>query len=156
MLNYYRMSENDSMLHQVSLTVDELNSIFGLQPNVDFVKSDNYLTPEEQMAIFEGKENAQQWKINKSNVNKNAKCSTCKSKMPAGKMFVEVDGLNIPKKQTFAVIRKFYFCALFSCLKKVNRSNIVPPNSNTIFMIAEESDLTREERELLKMRKFNF
>ena len=101
MLNYYRLSENDSMLHQVSLTVDELNSIFGLQPNVDFVKSDNvpstsnYLTPEEQMVIFEGKgkENAQQWKINKSNVNKNAWCSTCKSTMPAGKMFVEVDGL---------------------------------------------------------------
>ena len=162
MLNYYRLSENDSMLQQVSLTVDELNSIFGLQPNIDFVKShsdnipstSNYLTPEEQMAIFEGKEKVQRWKINKSNVKKNAKCSTCKSTMPAGKMFVEVDGLYIPKNQTFAVDRKFYFCALFSCLKKVNASNIVPPTSNSIFMIADESGISIEEMEILKTRGF--
>ena len=74
--------------------------------------------------------------------------------MPAGKMYVEVDGWYIPTSKNFAVERKFYFCASYLCSKRVPVSNIVPPSLDVVFEVINDTNFTSEDKEFLNFRGF--
>ena len=122
----------------------------------DIASSSTLLTTEEERGILETKDSNLCWKLSKLQERKNAHCVTCKAAMPAGKMFVEVNGWYIPPNKNFAVERNFYFCASFLCLKRVPSSNIVPPNQDTFFEVIKDTDFSPEDRALLKFRGFKF
>ena len=90
------------------------------------------LSEAEQLSIFESNSSfnkIQQWFADKLVVRKDASCCACGATMPAGKPYVFVKGLYIPRNQFFATSRTYYFCAIPTCLsKKPIGSNLsVPP-----------------------------
>jgi hypothetical protein len=132
MINVLHVPEKSDLLHQVFLTDKELKHILtGAQTAEEHQElpadSKNntsssgsptppsvFLTNVEMGSIFEAKQSSQPqqiWKAGKSKERMKACCSSCKSTMPAGKIFVVVSGLYIPCGQRFAVPHQFYFCA---------------------------------------------
>ena len=162
LINCFLMSDDNPILQQIALTVEEIESIYSLVPNVSILKegppddapgSSFTLTPAEEQAIFEKKgshANHNKWKVNKLSNRKDAKCVTCNTPMPAGKIFAEVTALYIPRNQNFAVERIFYYCASFSCMKKGTSSNVITPTRDTLFIL--NGDLSAEDVILLQGR----
>ena len=98
-------------------------------------QSDGTILSEAELnGIFERYKEPQEWYVDKLLVRKTASCCSCSAGMPEGKLYVHVKGRFVPKDQTFAVERVFYFCAIPRCLgKKPKRSNIsVPPSRITM------------------------
>ena len=60
LLNYYQITEDDPILHQVAWTSKEVNDLFDLTPNVEILSSgivfsSTMLTPTEEESILESK-----------------------------------------------------------------------------------------------------
>lgn len=93
------------------------------------------------------------WEVNRLEVPKIAHRATCKSSMPAGKLFVQVNSLFIPPKQTFTVERTFYFCALQKCVKPARYSNINPTHGK-IYHVCQ-GNITQDDKHMLQSCGFN-
>jgi hypothetical protein len=172
MINVLHVPEKSDLLHQVFLTDKELKHILtGAQTAEEHQElpadSKNntsssgsptppsvFLTNVEMESIFEEKQSSQPqqiWKAGKSKERMKACCSSCKSTMPAGKIFVVVSGLYIPRGQRFAVPRQFYFCGDVRCIgTKPLASNLaVPPKK---IEIKDDLQLSAEDISLLRSR----
>ena len=170
MINVLNVPEKSDLLHQVSLTDIELKQILsGAHPvgehQQSSVGSKNdtplpgspspppvFLTQIEMEATFEAKHLSppkQIWKVGKSDQHVKATCCSCKSTMPAGKIFTTVSGLYIPRGQRFAVDRQYFFCADLECIaKKPLASNLATPPTN----IETDKNLSKEDIILLQSR----
>lgn len=94
----------------------------------------------------------QHWFVKRLLTRKKACCCSCKATMPEGKISVMVDGLFIPDKQRFAVVRTFYFCCDVRCTsKRPMRSNLLRPQN---LMVSEDSHLSSSDMDLIKTRGF--
>jgi hypothetical protein len=153
LMNVFFVSKSSSLLAQINLTDNELTNILKKQKPGGSSSSNNgnnkqpppspspsasgsctiQLSEAEQLAIFEAhndNSSEQEWFVDKLIARKSASCCARDSNatMPAGKIYVFVKGLYIPKNQTFATERIYYFCALPKCLsKKPYHSNIIVP-----------------------------
>ena len=89
------------------------------------------------------------WLVDKVRRRKDAKCCTCRSTMPEGKIFLPAKGFYIPPNQTFAIKRTFYFCLMKSCVsrKPFMSSIAVPPQSVSIAISAV---LTIEDMDIIR------
>ena len=98
LLNYYRIADEDPLLHQVALTRIELMNMFDKTPDVSILQPDagsDILSSAEEDSILETKRKQLYWKLGKIKERRNARCSNllCKASMAIGKLFVTVDGL---------------------------------------------------------------
>ena len=170
LINQLNVSMNSSLLAQVSLTQNELRNLLKVESpeekenipegndHPDATESSYArFTAAELESIFEGNSSntkSQTWYANKLVVRKDAKCCTCRSTMPAGKIYVYVNGLYVPPNQNFSTNRTFYFCAQPSCLaKKPFMSNIkVPPKEVTN---PNDSNLLISDINIMKNRNIN-
>ena len=105
LLDQFGIKESDSLLAQVTFTPSELAYKFNKKGrNLDesgkqetSYENDVLLTSIEQQAISESKGKiSQKWYVVKLVTRKGAKCCTCGSTMPEGKVYIYVKGLYIP------------------------------------------------------------
>ncbi len=166
MINVLHVPEKSDLLQQVSLTNAELKGILTGACTVgenqqspkgsknDTSGSSVTLTLVEMESIFEAKQSSQPkqiWRAGKSNERLKASCTSCKSTMPAGKIFIVVSGLYIPRGQRFAVDRRFYFCADSCCIgKKPLASNLETPPKT--IEIDKDMLLSADDISLLRSR----
>ena len=112
------------------------------------------LTPIEMESIFESKRSAKPEQVchaTKKNERLRASCCTCESALLAGKIYVYVMGLYIPRGQRFGTARKFYFCADPQCIaRKPFASNLVVPP--TVITVAPNSLLSLDDVALIQSR----
>lgn len=169
MMSVLKISEKSDILQQVALTEAEVREMLKNAP-AEGTRSQSsasekstptsespppaILTSVEMESIFECKKYSQPvqtWEAAKSEQRVKASCCSCKSIMPAGKLFISVHGLYIPRGQRFAVSRQFYFCADLQCVqKKPFASNLkTPPN---VIKIQAGSLLSSEDISLLQSR----
>lgn len=116
MIHVLFVPEKSDLLHQVSLTDIELKQILSVAHSMgenqqSSVGSKNdtplsgspqspppvFLTQVEMESIFQAKQSSQPkqtWQVGKSNQPVKATCCSCKSTMPAGKIFITVSGLS--------------------------------------------------------------
>lgn len=171
LINVLQVPEKSDLLQQLFLTDKELKNILtgveehhepptGSKNNTQSptVRSPTppsvVLTNVEMESIFEAKQSTQRqqiWRAGKSKERMKASCSSCKSTMPAGKIFVVVSGLYIPRGQRFAVDRQFYFCADLRCIgTKPLASNLtIPPKK---IEIKDDLQLSADDISLLRSR----
>ena len=171
LINQLNVSVNSSLLAQVFLTQNKLRNLLRVvespeeKENIPEEKEDTdaaessfaRFTEAELESIFEGNSSyrkSQTWYANKLVVRKDAKCCTCRATMPAGKIYVYVNGLYVPPNQNFSTNRTFYFCAQPNCLaKKPFMSNIkVPPKEVTN---PNDSNLLLSDINIMKNRNIN-
>jgi predicted nucleic acid-binding Zn finger protein len=162
MLSILGVSEESDLLHQVALTESEVKKILKDVPEKKKGQSFStsqpsptiVLTAIEMDSIFESKrscEPQQVWHVAKKNERLRASCCSCKSAMLAGKLFVCVKGLYIPRGQRFATPRQFYFCADLHCLsQKPFASNLVVPP--TVISVGPNSELSPADVALIESR----
>ena len=157
LLNNFGIHPSNAILPQVSFTVSYINFTFNQQCSQSrsskpgYTKPNTNLTRAEIQAISETKgEGPQKWYMDKLMTRKEAKCCTCSSKMPVGKLHIFVYGLYIPPGQHFAKEHTFYFCSLMKYFeKKTYKSNLqIPP----ITAETRNSRLTKDEKNLLGSR----
>lgn len=133
LMEYFAIQETNAILAQVSFTSNEIEFLYNQRNRNTHgnqkqrrgstastqQESNTTLTSAEKRAIFEkAKPTSQKWYAEKLITRKEAKCCTCGSTMPEGKMYIYVSGFYIPPRQLFAVQRMFYLCAMVSCVEK--------------------------------------
>ena len=152
------MKGNNGILAQVSCSKHDLDDIFAQSSNTPYLSSTSSsstssssatLTAPEIQSIFEGKEKFDlSWFVNKGSRRKGAKCCTCRSTMPEGKIFLSAIGYYIPPNETFAIEITIYFCLMKSCVsrKSFMSSIAVPPQS---VCIASFAALTADDIDII-------
>ena len=172
LISQLNVSMNSSLLAQVSLTQNELRNLLKVEQPEEKEKENiperngdpdatessyTRFTEAELESMFEGNSshtNSQTWYADKLVVRKDAKFGTCRATMPAGKIYVYVNGLYVPPNQNFSTKRTFYFCAQPYCLaKKPFMSNIkVPPKE---VYNPNDSNLLISDINIMKTRNIN-
>ena len=162
-LNVLSVGEDDDALFQIGLTTDEVKSMLdkaGDTSNSSTTNDQNRirLSDMEIEGILRAdrrNSDQQDWKITKLKSDSSALCAGCKaSAMVKGRLCIIVHGLYVPGPLMKAVPRKYYFCAMSSCVsKKPYASNLRVPPANVL--LDYEQEFSQAEMATLRSRGFN-